>query len=190
VRRWWLLIALLLSLGVNVGILATLAASGRIDRPVRPPAGPAYGPPGPAGEDRPQLPAAAGWRLERLADGLGLAGEDRERFLELQHRMFEDGIALARERFALQAELRRELLAAEPDRQRIEILIGEISAVFTRLEENTASGILDTRELLDPEQERRYLRVVAQIRPRLLREGAGVSERPWRQRRPPGPPSP
>ena len=184
-RRWWLVIALLLSLGVNAGILATLAVSGRGDRPVRPLAGPPYGPPGPAGEDRPQLPAAAGWRLERLADELGLAGEERERFVALQRRMFQDGIALARERFALQAELRRELLAAEPDRERIETLIGEIAAVFTRLEENTASGILDTRELLDPEQERRYLRVVAQIR--ALRD-PGAAGGPWRQRRPGQPP--
>ena len=186
-RRWWLVIALLVSLGVNAGILATLAASGRIGGPVRPLAGVPAGPPGalgPAGEQGPRLPAAAGWRLERLADELGLAGEERERFVDLQRRMFQDGIALARERFALQAELRRELLAAEPDRERIETLIGEIAAVFTRLEENTASGILDTRELLDPEQERRYLRVVAQIR--ALRD-PGAAGGPWRQRRP-GPP--
>jgi hypothetical protein len=142
------------------------------------------GPPGPAGEEGPRLPAAAGWRLERLADELGLEGEERERFLDLQRRMFEDGIALARERFRLQGELRRELLAAEPDRERVAALIAEIGAVFTRLEETTASGILDTRELLDPEQERRYLRVVAQIRPRLLRDRPGAADRPWRQRRP------
>jgi hypothetical protein len=102
--------------------------------------------------------------------------------------MFEDGIALARERFRLQGELRRELLAAEPDRERVAALIAEIGAVFTRLEETTASGILDTRELLDPEQERRYLRVVAQIRPRLLRDRPGAADRPWRQRRSPPPP--
>lgn len=195
-RRWGLMIALILSLGVNAGILATLALSGGDRSPGaesgpagsnRPPGGPhgrpAAGPPG-----EPRVPELAAQRLERLADDLGLAGADRERFLELQRGMLGEGLRLARERFRLQAELRRELLADEPDRERVDLLIGEIAAVFTRLEQSTASAILDTRELLDPEQERRYLVVVAQIRPRLLRQAEQALRRRsgerWRRDRP------
>ncbi len=207
-KRWGLLIALLLSLGVNAGILATLALSGdraahaedgcdEIARPPERPAGgpsggPSAGPPAGPAAARAPLPELAERRLGRLADELGLAGPDRERFLDLQRRMLADGARLARERFVLQAELRRELLADEPDRARIDELIGEIAAVFTRLERSTASAILDTRELLGPEEERRYLAVVAQIRPRLLRQAEqtvrrGRGER-WRRERPGAPP--
>lgn len=205
-KRWWLVIALLLSLGVNAGILATLVLSGRDGRaagtgregagpePARPPAAfPDAGPAGPAAAP-PPLPELAERRLERLAAELGLAGPERERFLELQRRMLVDGARLARERFVLQAELRRELLADEPDRARIDELIGEIAAVFTRLEQSTASAILDTRELLGPEQERRYLAVASQIRPRLLRQAEQtVRRRPgerWRRERPGTSPAP
>lgn len=207
-KRWGLVIALLLSLGVNAGILATLALSGRGDRtapaedgrdeiarpPERPTGEPSAGAPVAPGAAPPSLPDLAERRLGRLADELGLAGPERERFLDLQRRMLADGARLARERFVLQAELRRELLAEEPDRARIDELIGEIAAVFTRLEQSTASAILDTRELLGPEEERRYLAVVAQIRPRLLRQAEQTVRRSrgerWRRERPGAPPAP
>jgi hypothetical protein len=197
VKRWWLVIALLLSLGVNVGILATLALSGGGDRaaveegprsdlprPGRPHGGPpGAGPSRGPGAGRPPLPEIAERRLERLAGELGLAGAERERFLEIQRGLLADGARLARERFRLQAELRRELLADEPDRERIGRLIGEIAAVFTRLEESTATAILDSRELLDPEQERRYLEVASRIRPRLLRQAEQTMGRRFAERR-------
>lgn len=233
-RRWWLIIALLLSLGVNAGILATLALSRSGDgpaaaeepaegpaatgeepaagRPSEEPAalGPVDGPPGsvpggpgpggpglggPGGPGgRPPLPELAERRLDRLAGELGLTGAERERFLELQHDLLAEGARLARERFVLQAELRRELLAPEPDRARVEELIGEIAAVFTRMERTTAEAVLDTRELLDPEQERRYLAVVSEMRPRLLRQAEQTVRRRlaerWRRERPPGPAGP
>lgn len=236
-KRWWLIIALLLSLGVNAGILATLALSRSGDEPAAPgepaevpaasgeeaaaglpdeepaagltggnpaaldsaagPLGPRPGGRDPGGRDpggpgpRRPLPELAERRLERLAGELGLAGSERERFLELQRGLLAEGARLARERFVLQADLRRELLAAEPDRARVEELIGEIAAVFTRMERTTAEAVLDTRELLDPEQERRYLAVISEMRPRLLRQAEQTVRRRlgerWRRERPPAP---
>lgn len=192
-RRWGLMIALLLSLGVNLGVLATLAVRGAARHPVAAGAPPG-GPPGGAGRgplgEAPDRPGPA--RLQRVADELGLEGEARERFVEVQWRLFRSSLELARERFRLEGELRRELLAAEPDRERIEALVGSIAETFARRERGAAEAILACRELLDEEQERRYLELVARFRPRLMQQGAEAGVRPWRQglRRQPPPTAP
>lgn len=173
-RRWWLALALLLSLGVNLGILGTLAVQ-RL-RPEPPAAGdpaarPETVPPRPEGapgkpppEERPLPPP-----LLRLTDRLGLEGEERERFLAVQRQFF---VATSNERWrlaALHRELRRELFAAAPDRGRIEALLGEIGDTYAALEEAMAQNVLASREILDPEQERQFLELVRRLRAGQLR---------------------
>ena len=292
-KRWWLAIALLLSLGVNAGILATFAVSrltaARAERPAAGPEAtaeaPAGGPgaqrveeepaaPGPvepttegataattakgetpaeepsaAPAKRPagaeaksaslgktppakspgsggseaevevEIPAAAGTpagsvsgplgreappvgpqappeplvrRLERLADYVGVSGETRTRFLVLQRRMFVSVVAAERRRLALEGELRRELLAPlapNADEARIQGLIRRQADLLVEMEQTTARTILQSRRLLGPDQERRYLEVISRLRPRLHEEAMrrrqqGPAGGPNRPRRP------
>ncbi|HXO19892.1 MAG TPA: periplasmic heavy metal sensor [Thermoanaerobaculia bacterium] len=151
-KRWWLVIALLLSLGVNVGILATVATS-RL-RPAPPPA---------MAPNAQQPPAAE--RLARLADRLGLEGPARERFIDLQRSFF---LESGRNRMRLQEvyrQLRRELVSPVPDRQRIDRLVDESSRLYLAIERATTEHVLASRALLDPTQERIFLNLLRQMRP-------------------------
>lgn len=180
-RRWGLALALLLSLGVNIGILATLA--------VRRGAGAPPDRPGPEAP-RPLPPEAGGAaeprRVLRLADRLGLEGEQRRRFVRLHGRFFAETLRLRTEQAEIFRELRRELTAPEPDRGRIEELTRASARVHLALQEALAKNVIAARELLDPEQERLYLEILSRIRPPGL---AGEPERPrrpppWQPRRP------
>lgn len=152
-KRWWLVIALLLSLGVNVGILATVATS-RL-RPA-----PAAASSTAAGQQPPQIE-----RLARLADRLGLEGPARERFIDLQRSFF---LETGRNRARLQEvyrQLRRELVSPSPDRQRVAGLVDESSRLYTTIERATTEHVLASRALLDPTQERIFLNLLRQMKP-------------------------
>jgi len=175
VKRWWLVIALLLSVGVNVGILAAVATrrAARPDRemgreqPPLPPPGPGEGQPMPRGS--------------RLADRLGLEGDQRRRFLDIQQRFFEEAVRLRLHLGETQRQVRRELIAAEPDRQRIDELLRASARDYLALEQALAKNVVDTREVLTPEQEEEFLRIVSRLRP----EGpAGGLAPPQRRRLP------
>jgi hypothetical protein len=274
VKRWWLMVALLLSLGFNLGLLAAVAGGwwasrGAAERPAvdvlgevretAPAAGEATaGPepdpleaalpagsrelsglaaPGPEGEGPPapatgvgggELAAGAGaategeaaeegagsasgppwgprpWStgeaggsgederiagagaplpgppLDRLADHLRLEGERREEFLAVQRELFRDLLELRRRRAALTVELHRELAAPRPDEARIEELVGGLGEAYAATEGRTARAILDSRALLEPEQQRRYLQVLRHLLsggPRGSQRGPGPGPR-------------
>jgi Spy/CpxP family protein refolding chaperone len=167
VKRWWLWIVLLLSLGVNVGILTTLAVDHlrRDDAPL------------PASAGGPLRP---GPRFQNLADRLGLEGERRERFLAIQQRAFERMRAERQRLMGARLALRRELVSGSSDRARIDTLLAEVTAAQAALERALIDSLLETREVLDPEQQRMYLRFVEErLRPG---EGAARERRPMRER--------
>lgn len=176
-RRWWLLIALLLSAGVNVGILATLLAQ-RGHK--------GAGEASPPRESAPLAPAVKP-NVAPLADRLGLAGETRTRFVETQERF----VATMREqrfrRLQLQAELRAELLSEQPDRARIDQLTKQLGEAYGSLDRALADNILETRTLLTPAQQRQFLRFVQSRLEQLHGErppGPGpLRNRPWPARR-------
>lgn len=178
-RRWWVVIALLLSLGFNLGLLTALVGgwwsggdTGAGGDAVVTDGGPAAG----EAEEWPHRargPGAgtgllAGPPLERVADHLGLEGESRQRFLALQQAFVRDMTETRRRRAEVDLELRRQLTAAAPDAARVEELTAAKAELFLTAERTTARTILETRRLLDPEQQRRYLHVL-----RRLRGGAG-----------------
>lgn len=140
-RRWWLLIALLLSLGVNVGLLST-AALLHLRAPGR----------GAGERERPPRV-----RVERFAGRLGLDGEKRSRFVERQEGFLDTSAALRQRLARTHRELRREIAAPHPDRERIARLLDESARTFRELESALADHVLATRSLLDPGQERRFL---------------------------------
>jgi len=161
VKRWWLVLALLLSLGVNVGILATIAVA-RL-RPA-------------AAQKAAQPPPEK--RLARLADRLGLSGEERLRFLALQRQFF---ATTSRDRKRLQQvyrEIRREMVSRQPDSAHLEQLLAESVQLYGTIEHSVTTNVLQTRRLLTPEHETVYLDLIGQMRP-----GQG----PFSPPNPPGP---
>jgi Spy/CpxP family protein refolding chaperone len=200
VSRRWLALALLLSVGVNAGILATLAverlrngaapeaAEGPEDAAeptaavpeepedlepgavpeepgFEPGAGPGRGPgPGPRGGPGPPPLPEVEHRLEGLADRLGLAGEERERFLDIQRRFFRETFRQRQEIHLHQRSLRQELVAPAPDRARVGEALERLSAAREELDRALIDAVLESRDLLDPPQEAEYLRFVARLR--------------------------
>ncbi len=199
-RRWGLALALLLSVGVNLGILATLAVRRTpppqepgpvpVQEPQRPHPerpGPDAAPP-PEAEPQPGGPPLEGReppRAARLADRLGLEGEPRRRFLEIQTRFYTETVRLRTEQAEVFRALRRELTAETPDRARIEELTQASGRTHMGLQQAMARNVLATREVLDPAQERLFLDVISRLAPPGAGgEPPGRRPPPWQPRRP------
>jgi hypothetical protein len=123
-------------------------------------------------------------RLPRLADRLGLEGEERRKFLDIQWNLFQETSRLRLRMAEVHRDLKRELTSPEPDRQRVDVLLAESARVYGALEHSLASNVLATRELLGPEREREYLTLVGKLRVPGPGLGAGMGK-PGGQRRPP-----
>ncbi len=176
-KSWWLVIALLLSIGLNVGILAAISA--RRNPPAGPPERDQEVEAGPRPEDgdlaRPEpgnpvndpvnnpinnpVPA-----LPRLADRLRLEGEERRKFIDIQWNLFQETTRLRLQRGEIQRELKRELTREETDRKRVDALLAESARNHDAMERALVNSILSSRALLGPEQEREYLRFVGRLR--------------------------
>lgn len=172
-RRWWVVIALLLSLGVNLGLVAAVATRRIAARAegLRPQGA------GPREMEGEPLP-----RFRRLADHLGLEGEQRRRFLDLQRQLVEETLRVRMRLGETQREVRRELVSREPDRERIDELLEQSARDFLTLEQALAKNVVATRAILDPGQEEEYLRIVSRMRP--PGGGFGPQQQPPRRRLP------
>ena len=184
-QRWWLIIALLLSLGLNLGFLASRvlqqrsAAAGDVDGVPR--AGSA--------EDPERLEGRLPRLVRRMADELGLEGEQRVAFVEIQRTFFAETLA-ARGRMAqLQNEIRREVTSENPDRQALDEKLSELSVAHTDLERAFVTNLLDSRELLDSDQERRFMHFLHRMRHVRADVERRFRER-WRRQAPEWPPEP
>jgi hypothetical protein len=161
VRRWWLVLALLLSLGLNVGILAAIGAR-RAMLLARPNAA------------RQQQEAAGGAgnpnnadpvpRLTRLANRLKLEGDQRRKFLDIQWNLYQETSRQRLQLNEIHRALRRELTHPVPDRQRVEALLNESSATYLALERSLVNNVFATRDLLGAEKEADYLKIVGSLR--------------------------
>lgn len=139
-KRWWWIVAFVLSLGINVGILSTLAL--RQKEPAR------------VTRQEPRS-------FEQLANRLQIQGEDRERFIALQQRFLRELRKNQKQGRRLQVQLWRELGVGEPDTARIEALVQEIGKVQGRRTELVARVVLESRDMLDRRQLRVYRRFLA-----------------------------
>jgi hypothetical protein len=193
-RRWWLVITLLLSIGLNLGILAAIVAKKAQQPEPREPR--------PAEAVNPAVDPVP--RLPRLADRLGLEGEERRKFISIQWHLFENTARLRLQRAEVHRQLKRELTRDEPNRQRIDGLLNESAQIYNAMERVLVDSLFASRELLGPEQEREYLRFVGRLRvpnppgPAFQGQGPGpqgnrpfrdrLRERRMRERFPEGPP--
>jgi len=154
-RRWWLVIALLLSVGLNVGIFGVIVLR-RLGPALRPPKPPAAEMGNPAADPLPRLP--------RLADRLGLEGEERRRFLDIQWNLFQETSHLRLQLGEVHRALRRELTRPNPDKAEVDRLLAESSRIYLALEQALVNNVLATRELLGADKEEEYLRLIRQLR--------------------------
>ena len=152
-KRWWLVIVLLLSLGLNVGILAAVAVR-RLG-----PGGPGAKPPGAVNQPPDPLP-----RLPQLANRLGLEGEERRKFLDIQWNLYQETSHLRLQLGETHRNLRHELIQPQPDQAQVDRLLEDSSRTYLALEKSLVSNILATRDLLGPEKEKQYLRLIGQLR--------------------------
>lgn len=153
-KRWWLIILLLLSLGINVGFLARQALR----------SGPPGGQPQISAEDDERQMRELPPVFRRLANELRLEGEERERFLDLQREFMRQTYGGRQEVSRLQRELRRELVARRPDRERIDQKLESLATAHFELEKIFVDHLLDTREMLKPRQERLFMRFMSRLR--------------------------
>lgn len=168
-RRNWLFLALLLSVGVNCGLLGIGIARHRmIERWAADRADP-----GEAGDRRQRPRFGEG---TRLADRLELTGETRENFLRLQRELAERVHAGRRSIDESRRLLRRELVDRAPDRGKVEELLTAILREQEALDRALVANVFSAREILDGRAEREYLRFVERF-------GAAVAGPP-----PPHPP--
>jgi len=142
--------------------------------------------------ERGELPRAVTRRLGNLADRLGLAGDDRARFLEIQRRFFVESHQRRSRILGLQDRFRRSLGDPNPSRETIDTLIRQLGEERAGFDRDLARTVLDTRELLGPGQERQYLEFLARLGPRPGGQGGPGGEgqpgppprpRPFRPRR-------
>src|SRR4051812_42510703 len=131
-KRWWLVIALLLSVGLNIGIFAVIAAR-RLGPGLRGPK-PRAEMNNPAADPLPRLP--------RLADRLGLEGEERRRFLDLQWNLYQETSHLRLQLGEVHRALRRELIRPTPDKAEVDRLLAESARIYLALERALVSNVL------------------------------------------------
>lgn len=147
-KRSWIWVALLLSIGVNIGILAMIGTSRyRIGPKVE--------------EFRPDGPPP----FARLADHLDLEGQARERFLAIQEELFTTTRRHREDLESLRRALRAEVVSDQPDPERVEELLRQSGEVGRRLDRAMVESVLATREILTPDQQRRYLRLLERLQP-------------------------
>jgi hypothetical protein len=146
VKRSWLVVALLLSLGVNLGLAGVLVVRSR---------------------------ALARWAAERpgfepgarLAERLDLDPAERREFMAAQRRLFERARA---ERDAIQRlreEVRAELLSEAPDPDHLDRLLEQVSTHERQLTRAFVESVLESRRTLPPEALDRYLRFLDRFGP-------------------------
>lgn len=168
-RRGWLVLALLVSLGVNLGLVGVAVARRTGAAPLE--------------HFRHGQEAPPERFARRLADRVGVRAERRERFLTVQRRLVERTADERREVARLRLELRRELLAEEPDAKRLDTLLVELADREAALNRALVDSVLDSRDLLDGRELELYLRFLERAAP----PGRRLAPRERRWRRPPPP---
>lgn len=127
-----LIIALVASVALNVGALATFAyRSATMPKPPEPPG--------------------------RLAEELGLTDEQRETMRARREKTFEEMKPLRRQLHAKRGEVLELLKEPEVDAARRDKLFAEIADLQMRLELRAFENMYETKRLLRPEQQERFV---------------------------------
>ena len=147
-KRSWLIVGLLLSVGINLGIVTVIGLS-RIRGPRQ-------------WEGR--LEQSFGPRIERMAERLGLEGEQRQSFEAQQREFFEAFRELRMELEMTRRQLQGEVVSQQPDRERIDTLLRQSGELTAALERLFVDNVMISRQLLDRRQERLYFGFLDRLR--------------------------
>jgi len=159
-KQWLVLLLLILSVGINVGLLA-----GGLAKRVAPERTDDSSTESRLSDDGPlrSVPRRLERNLNRMAGELQLEGENRRVFLALQDEFFRTSAA-GRDRLrAARRALRRELTSERPDRAEAEHWVQELGAAQADLERAFIANYFETRALVAPEQQEKLRRFMARI---------------------------
>ena len=185
-KKWLVMLLLMLSVGINIGLLAGRWTKGKAEKPVA--EGPAGSPEqSVAGPDGERLPPRLQRSMRRMADELELSGEKRKAFSALQRDFFRRSMVGRQRLRTARSELRKELTAPTPDRARAEHWVREMGEAQVDLENAFVANFFQTRDLVEPGQEEKLRRLMARIHKvrRQLMERS-TRPRPFRESRRPG----
>ena len=147
-KRPWLVVALLLSVGINIGILAMIGLA-KARGPVR---------------WEPRMEGSGGPPVERLAERLGLEGDQRDDFVAQQWEFFESFQRTRGELELTRQELKLEVGSADPDSERIEELLVKSARLTATLDRFFIENVMVSRQILDRRQERLYFSFLDRLR--------------------------
>lgn len=152
-RGWWLL--LVLSLGLNAGLLVSLLAGRSADRDAGPEL-PTEGFPGPPAGLHGLIDSLSHHCVHALGDYLRLDDDQRERMTRLRESLVPSILAEREEVRRLRRAIHRELETAEMLPDSIAVLAGELSCAQARLDSLVLQAMLQEAGLLSLEQRQRY----------------------------------
>lgn len=180
-KRWLIVVLLLLSIGLNIGLLAQRGREKRQREERREARLEARQNPGSAGSrearERPLLKRL----LDRMVDEVGVKGEQRDKFVAIQESFFDRTLATREKLRQSQRALRENLSSPQPDRALAENQAAEIAAAQKEVEAAFIENFFATSAILDQDQRQRYSKLVSELR-RLRWDRHGRSEE-RRQRR-------
>ena len=172
-KRGLLVLALVFSLGVNIGLAFQILAPGD-DLPAKPQ--PELEPqPTDTEPLRAQNPVdRRGQRrpgMRQIVDRLGLEGERRRQFVEVKRDFFRRTTQQRQEVQALQAELAELVAQPEVDKVQMYATLERLAAAHGELERLFVEHYLATLDLLEPDEQQIYRSfILDQVRPGLFRQ--------------------
>ncbi len=177
-KRWLPVILLLLSVGLNVGLLiqrnrAAAAREARIEarqeaRKER---------------DREGRDRVRERLLERMVDKVGIEGAPRDRFVELHRGFFERTREMREQQRRAERALRENLGSATPDRALAEVQLAEIAEARNEIEKAFVETFFTANAILGPDQKARYRELVAELRRGRWQGGRRDRDQDRRERR-------
>jgi Spy/CpxP family protein refolding chaperone len=184
VKRWWVVILLLLSVGLNIGLLAQRGRE-RNERDARREARQAEERKDPAGAESREARNRQRMKrlLDRMVEEVGVAGEQRDQFVAIQEGFFDRTLATRQRLRQGQRALRDNLSSPQPDRALAEKQAAEIAEAQKEIEAAFIDNFFATSAILDQDQQHRYRSLVAELRRLRWDRGRRHDERSPEERR-------
>jgi Spy/CpxP family protein refolding chaperone len=186
VKRWLIVVLLLLSVGLNIGLLAQRGREKRERQERREARQEArQNPESRAARERPLLKRL----LERMVEEVGVAGEQRDKFIAIHESFFDRTLATREKLRQGQRALRDNLTSPQPDRALADSQAAEIAAAQKEVEAAFIESYFATTAILDQDQRQRYSKLVSELRrlrwDRRGRRDGSSEERRYRRERSP-----